>query len=60
MDSRQQQQQQHRFDSSSQGRENKPQRKKAFGGAGNAAYTSWTNEEAEKKPKFVSKHCFGI
>ncbi|KAF4083396.1 hypothetical protein AMELA_G00140710 [Ameiurus melas] len=44
--------QQHRFNSSGQGRENKPQRKKAFGGAGPAACATWGNDDAEKKHKF--------
>ncbi|XP_053094324.1 protein diaphanous homolog 3 isoform X2 [Pangasianodon hypophthalmus] len=47
--------QQHRYDSCSQGRENKMQRKKALGGVGPAPYTTWGNEEAEKKPKFLDR-----
>ncbi|XP_060797729.1 protein diaphanous homolog 3 isoform X1 [Neoarius graeffei] len=44
--------QQHRYESSGQGRENKPQRKKALGGAGPGPCPLWANEEAEKKSKF--------
>ncbi|MCJ8737964.1 hypothetical protein PDJAM_G00030120 [Pangasius djambal] len=43
---------QYRSDCSSQGRENKPQRKRALGGGGPAPYAIWGNEETEKKPKF--------
>lgn len=50
--------QQHRYESSGQGRENKPQRKKALGGAGPGPCPLWGNEEAEKKSKFVSMPCF--
>ncbi|XP_060797730.1 protein diaphanous homolog 3 isoform X2 [Neoarius graeffei] len=47
--------QQHRYESSGQGRENKPQRKKALGGAGPGPCPLWANEEAEKKSKFLDR-----
>ncbi|GAA6093835.1 protein diaphanous homolog 3 isoform X1 [Tachysurus ichikawai] len=43
---------QRRCDSSSQGTENKPQRKRAFGGAAPAPYGTWGSEDTDKKSKF--------
>ncbi|XP_060732155.1 protein diaphanous homolog 3 isoform X1 [Tachysurus vachellii] len=43
---------QRRCDSSSQGTENKPQRKRAFAGAAPAPYGTWGSEDTDKKSKF--------
>ncbi|XP_047664094.1 protein diaphanous homolog 3 isoform X2 [Tachysurus fulvidraco] len=43
---------QRRCDSSSQGTENKPQRKRAFGGAAPAPHGTWGSEDTDKKIKF--------
>ncbi|XP_062869378.1 protein diaphanous homolog 3 isoform X2 [Trichomycterus rosablanca] len=44
--------QQPRYEYSGQARENKPHRKK---GVGHSSYSTWGNEEGEKKPKFLDR-----